>query len=333
MQKIQIPSQSPFLLRDVRNGAGSPPPIMLDGELYLPQDRERPFPAVVISQGLGGVKQARERRYARLLTQHGHAAILFDGFVSRGKHRFSDTIRALRVSETMLLADAFAGLSYLAGRHDIRSDAISIMGFSYGGMITVLAAYEQLAQLFLPGGPRFASHISYYGCSIPRMENPRTTGAPVVKMLGERDANVDIGRSEAIAGDLEEGGSPVALTVFENVYHQWDGSDVEKRFVDFNLANCRMRIGVDDEVRDERTGIRMSGRTSRTAILGLSASRQGYFIQKDDTTRRLSDEILLTTLAEVGQDAPVQPQGHAAIRRSSQEHQRAISDPPCRAAL
>lgn len=88
------------------------------------------------------------------------------------------------------------------------------------------------------------------------------------------------------------------VTVFEDVYHQWDGKDVEKRFVNLNLAKCRMRIGTDDEIVDEFTRLRMNGMISRTAILARSASREGYFIQKNDATRCRSDEILLSALSE-----------------------------------
>ena len=319
MQNVTVPSSSPFLLRDAKKSAGVLPKIMLDAELYLPEDREAPYPAVVISQGLGGLKDVRERRYARFLARNGYAAIIYDGFVSRGKHRFSDTIRALRVTESMLLADAFAGLRYLAGRNDIRSDAISVIGFSYGGMITTLTAYDQIARLFLPDGQRFASHVAYYGPSVPRLNDPRTTGAPVAIMLGELDANFDMMRMRMIAADLERGGSKVDLTVFENIYHQWDGRDVERRFVNFNLASCRMRINTDDQVDDERTGMRMNGMISRTAILGCSVSRNGYFIKKDDATRQRSDEILLSTLSGVSEAGSGSRDNSAARAKISQK--------------
>lgn len=295
MQNIHFPSRSPFVLKDVIESTAEP--VTIQGELHLPQATTGPVPAVVLSQGLGGVKDARERRYGRFLAEHGYAALVFDSFVSRGKHRFVDSIRALRVSETMLLADAFAALAYLAGRPDIRGDAISLMGFSYGGMISVLAAHQQLADLFLPGGPRFAGHVSYYGCSIPRLDDPATTGAPVQMYLGEKDKNVNIGRAGQIADDLSRGGSRVGFEVFPGVYHQWDGNDDALRHVRFRLSDLRMQVGADNTIRDERTGIRMNGMASRTAAIIASTHPGGYHIQKHPPTRETTDRMTLDFLA------------------------------------
>jgi dienelactone hydrolase len=316
---VDVPSISPFLLRDVRRGSRRSPAVRLDARLYLPEATDRPVPAIVLSHGLGGAKDHREHRYARMLAARGFAALVFDGFISRGKHRFSDTVRALRVTESMLLADAFAGLDFLARRKEIRADAISIAGFSYGGMITALTAYRQLAETFLPGGPRFAAHISYYGCSVPRLDDATTTGAPVLMMLGALDRNTNIPRTEAIAADMRRGGSPVDLKIFADTYHQWDGNDAEPRFVNFNLHQCHFRIDESNGVRDERTGIRMRGRASRTAMIGVSASRDGYHILRNEATLERSDAMLLAALARTMQraGAPLHGNGIEGRTRSA----------------
>lgn len=294
--QLSIPTTSPFTLAAVGAGGRRCPPAVLDARLHLPASRGGPYPAVVLAHGLGGVLPTREERYARFLAEHGYAALVYDSFISRGRHRFSDTIRALRTTETTLLADAFAALAALAKRDDIRSDAISIAGFSYGGMIAPLTAYAQIADLFLPQGPRFASHIGYYGSSVPRLENPATTGAPVTLMYGERDDNVDLKRAEAIAGDLKAGGSKVDMTVFANTRHQWDGADRVPRFVSFSIAGCQFRVSADNTVRCEKSGMLMRGMVSRTVMIGRSASRSGYWILRDPAVTEMSDAILLASL-------------------------------------
>jgi dienelactone hydrolase len=313
---VDVPSISPFLLRDVREGSRRPPAISLDARLYLPDATHRPVPAILLSHGLGGAKDHREHRYARMLAARGFAALVFDGFVSRGKQRFSDTIRALRVTESMLLADAFAGLDFLARREEVRADAISIAGFSYGGMITALTAYRQLAETFLPDGPRFAAHVSYYGCSVPRLDEATTTGAPVLMMLGALDRNTNIPRTKAIAADMRRGGSPVDVEIFADTYHQWDGNDAERRFVSFNLHQCHFRIDENNGVRDERTGIRMRGRASRTAMIGLSASRNGYHILRNEAALERSDAMLLAALARSTQRAGARSSGNGIDGRT-----------------
>lgn len=246
-------------------------------------------------QGLGGPKDHRERAYGAFLAERGYIAVVPDSFAGRSIRWRFDDIRALFLTESMMLADAFAALRYLAGRPDVDPRRVFIIGFSYGGMISVLTAYRQLADLFLPGGPRFAGHVSYYGCSIPRLEDPRTTGSPVLMLLARRDRNVCPERSEQIAADLQIGGSPTHLETFD-AYHQWDGDDVKARHVLFNLRRCRMHLDRRNEVFDECTGLRMRGMVSRAVLIAMSVDPKGYTIQQDLETQRVSDRLLLSLL-------------------------------------
>src|SRR5690606_39270740 len=108
------------------------------------------------------------------------------------------TWRALAVTEAQMLADAFAALHFLASHPRVDPQRIGIVGFSYGGMTSVLSAYVQLQELFSSAmGDRalpFAAHASYYGCSVPRLDDPRTTGKPAMILLGEKDRNVSVER-------------------------------------------------------------------------------------------------------------------------------------------
>ncbi|ESR26828.1 dienelactone hydrolase family protein [Lutibaculum baratangense] len=296
MERRLIPSWNALLLRDLAREERSEP-FDIEVELYLPDDLSRPVPGVVVSEGLGGLTDRRERGYGRKLAAEGYAVCVIDSFASRGVEANGDLVRALTVTEAMMLGDAFAGLRYLASRPEVDSGRVGIIGFSYGGMIATLTAYEQLARLFLgEAGPRFATHLSYYGCSIPRMVDPRTTGAPLHLLLGGNDRNVSVSRTAKIAGDLRRGGSEVQMSVFDGVYHQWDGEDLKKRFVPFNLRRLHMSVTPDHEVKDERTGAAMSGRPSRTAIIGMWTDPSGYSILRDEETTKRTEEILLERL-------------------------------------
>ena len=289
--RVGLQSWSPVLVREMCDGAA--PRLAIQAELYLPSGHDAPLRAVVVSEGLGGLQDARERRYGRFLAENGIAALVIDSFASRGAGERGDLGRAVHVTESMMTADAFAGLRYLADHELVDASRIHIAGFSYGGMTAMLTAYRQLADLFLPGGPRFAGHVSYYGCTVPRLDDPRTTGAPVTMLLGGLDRNVSIPRCKDIAEDLRRGGSDVAVQLFEGAYHQWDGDDETKRWVAANLARCSMRLSYDHEIREERTGIRVRGRVTRTALLTMWANPLGYTILRDRDVTRRSDEILL----------------------------------------
>lgn len=298
MEKLTIETPNPLLLRDMLK-PDKVETVGLCTELHLPRGSPGPWPGVVILDGLGGPKDRRERRYGRTLSEHGYASLVIDSFTTRNVGAHGDVVRAIRVSEAMMLSDAFTGLRYLAGRPDVDPERIGVIGFSYGGMITVLAAYEQLARTFMPDGTRFRTHVSYYGCSVPRLDDPATTGAPVTHLLGEWDRNVSIERVGKIADDLRRGGSESEMRVFDGIYHQWDGEDETRRFFPLNLRRLRFRIGSDGDVRDERTGLRMTGRTSRLGLIALWVDPTGYSMLRDEDTTKRSDEILLAALAAI----------------------------------
>lgn len=292
MNQISVRSLDPTTLRDLARAK----PIDVPSHLTLPPTSiERPVPAVVVAEGLGGLKSARECAYGKRLAEMGYATLVPDSFGARGFGRMPHTWRALYVTEAQMLADAFASLSFLARHPAVDASRIGIVGFSYGGMTAILTAYRQLQQYYMRtfgADFRFAAHVSFYGCSVPRLDDPTTTGKPVTIFLGACDRNVSVERTRTIAEDLRRGGSPVDLHVFPGVYHQWDGDDEKKRFVRFALGKVRMRLTPENRLIDEKTGIEVTGRWRRAAVLGLSVSVRGYHIQHSPETVDRTDDLL-----------------------------------------
>lgn len=296
--EVELESQSPFVLNDLGPKA---PRASLKAGYYTPATEDPPFGAVVVSEGLGGVKTARERRYGRFLAQHGFAALVIDSFDARGHAGSPHPLRALRVSESMMLADAFAALQWLADRPEVDHERIGHIGFSYGGMIAILTAYEQMRRHFVDGPARFATHVSYYGPTVPRLEDYRTTGAPVAILNGREDANVDLKRLDLIAQDVSHGGSPVDNRVFDGIYHQWDSDDLERRFDRFNIANLKTTIDLKNTIINEKTGRPVRGFASRTMMIARSVSLAGFHLQRDEETLAVTDALLLEAMEHTGQ--------------------------------
>lgn len=314
MFKVSFPARNPVIVRQLAENPEQVPSIQTQAYLALPPGARGRVPAVVIMEGLGGLIQSREFAYARKVVDHGYAALVVDTFGSRGAEKLSHPHRALRVTESMMLGDAFGALQFLANHPRIDASNIFVMGFSYGGMITVLSAYESLRRVYVDGPTRFAGHVSYYGCSVPRLAEPEATGAPVLMMLGELDRNVCPKRSEQIAGDLRAGGGRADVIVYENTYHQWDGEDEEPRFVPFCLERCRFLMEPDYKVRCERTGLRMRGLVSRAAMI-VANVRKGYYILRAPEIAERSDAELFGFLdrnTRLREGAASMPPGIAA---------------------
>ncbi len=299
VEPVRFASHSPFNLADVGAGPELDPPTEAVGTLYLPASLDAPAPAVVLLHGASGGRAQREDTYGRQLAALGIAALVIDAFAPRRHMGRGFVERILNISETMLLADAYAALRYLGARPEIDGERVVMLGFSYGGMASVLAAYAQVAELFAPDGERFAGHVAFYGPCIARFAEPRTTGAPVLMLYGDQDQIISADRCAETAADLERGGSKVEVIVYPGARHQWDGSRTVPWRAPRHLADCAVTVDADGDVRDERTFLPMLGPTTRRLILGLCSSADGYLVARDDAVRARSNQDLGRFLADV----------------------------------
>jgi dienelactone hydrolase len=285
-------SSSPFTPADIGTGAEDDPPTTALGRSYLPPRTHPPrsVPAIVMLHGSGGILPSRELTYAPQLARMGVAALAVDSFGARRDRGTEFLERVLNITETMMLADAYSALRLLAARPEIDPQRIVLTGFSYGAMATMYGLYAQIADKLAPPqandrGLRFAGHVAFYGPCIARFADSRTTGAPLLMLIGDGDRIVDQGRCAEVAADMRAGGSRVEAIVYPGAVHQWDGA-FAPRLIGRNLAGCSLRVERDGTIRDMRTGLAMSGSFTRKIILGLCTLCAGpYPIARDDRVR------------------------------------------------
>ena len=280
---VSWPSSSPFAPEDI----GAAPATTALGRLYLPPGPHAPrsVPAVVLLHGSGGILPMRELTYAPQLARMGVAALVVDSFGARRDRGTEFIERILNITETMALADAYSGLGFLAAHPEIDPRRVVLTGFSYGAMATMYALYAQVADKLAPPGLRFAGHVAFYGPCIARFEDSRTTGAPLLMLIGGKDEIVDQRRCAEVAADLRSGGSRVETIVYPDAVHQWDGAFAPRQ-IGRNLAGCSLRVERDGTIRDTHTGLAMTGPFMRKTILGLCTLGAGpYPIARDDRVR------------------------------------------------
>jgi dienelactone hydrolase len=289
-EPVTFPSSSPFSPENLAPRSDADPSDTAVGTFYLPRGRhaEHSVPAVIFLHGAGGVIGNRELTYGPQLAAMGAAALVIDSFGARRDRATSFTDRVIHITETMMVADAYAGLRYLASRPEIDAKHVVLAGFSYGGMATTYALYAQMAERLAPAGLRFAGHVAFYGPCIARFEDHRTTGAPLLMLYGVEDELMRPERCSAVADELRAGGSTVEIIRYPGAVHQWDGQ-FERRLIGRNLSGCRFRVERDGTVRDEQTLLTMTGPFLRKIILALCVSSKPYPIGRDDAVRARSD--------------------------------------------
>ena len=182
-----------------------------------------PIPAVVILHNSAGI-DSTGGFYAKALNRAGIATLELDLWGARNiKGGSSD--RPNSPQET--LPDVFAALAYLSQDPAIDAQRIGVLGFSWGGVLSLLTSTEQY--MALSGLPyRFAGHVAHYPVcwlfnNIPGFELSGLTGAPVMIQTGALD-DYDLPDScPRLIGDLslqDEG--LLQVKVYPRAYHAWD---------------------------------------------------------------------------------------------------------------
>lgn len=185
---------------------------------------KKDLPAVVILHGSAGL-DFRGDFYARALNNAGIATFEIDMWEARG----IDSAAERPAVPLINYPDAFGALRFLTEHPNIDPDRIGVMGFSWGGVVTLASATDLYASRF-GGELRFAAHVAHYpicyaaNSGVPGSKFKNLTGAPVLIQIGEED-DYDLGSAPcfALKNSLEpDEQSVVEVISYEGAFHGWD---------------------------------------------------------------------------------------------------------------
>jgi dienelactone hydrolase len=273
-ESVRLASADPIFLDAIAERA---PASHRDGRGYLmlPDGGVPPFPAVVILHGAQG-QGTQDWHYADLLTGAGFAAFAVDSFGPRGIDR---TIKdQTLVTETQMMADAYAALAALRGDRRIDPDRIAVLGFSKGGTAALYAALGRVRDSLDPGGAGFAAHVAYYPwCGLqPRM--PATTGAPLLIQMGRQDDVTPAALCEQLVAELrrEAPNALVDLVVYPHAAHAFDHpllAGLELDVVGQIPAGCLVREEEPGRFVEQRSGALVTAATLKSILSACSRAR------------------------------------------------------------
>ncbi|MBM7118758.1 dienelactone hydrolase family protein [Archangium primigenium] len=212
---------------------GSPTPLQVAGLLSVPQGLSGRMPAVVIAHGSGGV-DTRGAFYARALHEAGIATLEIDMWAARGLTGGAEG-RPQAVSET--LPDAYGALKYLSAHPAIDASRIGIMGFSWGGVMSMLTATRE-NEARAESGQRFVAHAPLYPVCwvynrVPGYGFSNLTGAPVFIQAGTADAYDAPDSCRTLIDSLgRSDNAHVSLAVYPGATHGWDRLQPAARITD-----------------------------------------------------------------------------------------------------
>lgn len=177
--------------------------VQIGGRLQLPVGADGPGPAVVIAHGSNGI-DSRGQAHALDLNRAGVTTLELDMFGARG---LAGGAAGRPAAAHENLPDVFGAFAVLAAHPQVDARRIGLLGFSWGGVVTLLGATRQARDLYLPAGQQFAAHAAFYpACwiynTVPGYALRGLTGASVLVLVGGQDRYDDPGEEdrELIAG-------------------------------------------------------------------------------------------------------------------------------------
>ncbi|WP_457418067.1 dienelactone hydrolase family protein [Roseateles sp. P5_E7] len=221
-------------------------PLTIQGKLSVPQHPgrhggpggqhgHRKLPAVLILHGSSGV-DSRGDFYEAALNAAGIATLQIDMWQARGV-----TTAAQRPSAPILTyPDAFSALAFLAQQPGIDGTRVGVLGFSWGGLVSLGTAERLYAGQF-GGGRTFKAHVAHYPVcyawnntallaavrSTPAQYGVQwinLTGAPVLIQVGTKDDYDNSSQPcEALAQSVNgSNGGIVKVNAYPGATHGWD---------------------------------------------------------------------------------------------------------------
>jgi dienelactone hydrolase len=191
-----------------------------------------PFPAIVLVHQCAGLNPA-VLAWARKAASANYVVLVLDSFSSRGVASVCygpksgvNLIRGVR--------DALQGAQYLRKQSFVDGARVALVGFSWGGMVGLLASSRHYVGA-LDAGPAFAAVASFYpGCF--RIARPNRLpfeivnadiAAPVLVLMGAADTETPPADCIRKLDAIKRTGAPVEWHTYPDTTHCWDCKQID----------------------------------------------------------------------------------------------------------
>ena len=229
-------------------------PVTLAGELRLPPGTDK-VPVVVLVHGIAGLTSNHDE-WARVLNGWGIGVFMPDHLSGRGIAPMSPGDFMLSAPARMV--DVYHALPRLLKDPRIDPERIAIMGFSYGGLVTLLSSQERFRTLYGLPNVQFAAYIALYAsCYLRLRDDVKVAARPIRLFHGTGDDWNPVEQCRALVADLKKAGANVTLTEYPGASHVYDDPSIKVR-LNFPQAmstrKCSLAEGEGGQILNSQTG-------------------------------------------------------------------------------
>jgi dienelactone hydrolase len=221
-EKLTIPSSTFTNYLFMSAPDPSAVPVQVPGNLEVPATKKERYPVVVIGHTIGGWYGPNEDWWAAKLREAGFATLTYDSFTPR---KLGDVAHGNEPrTNPAVFSDAYAALRLLAAHPNVDPKKIAYVGFSLGGEVAHVMAFERPRAVNAPDA-KYAAHVGFYPAWIfgTAAGAKAYTGAPVLLLLAEKDELTPPSKVNPYLAYHEKGGSkaPIEVVTYTGAYHSW----------------------------------------------------------------------------------------------------------------
>ncbi|MEC9205992.1 MAG: dienelactone hydrolase family protein [Pseudomonadota bacterium] len=267
--------------------------IVIPANLYLPDNLEKPVPAIIMSHGAGGIFRFHHK-YKRIFLREGFAVLMIDHFHPRGKILDDNFVD---ITEPMMISDTIAAYNLLK-EHPSISGKIGYVGWSKGGIGTILLKDKRILKKFNLDEKSFNFLVGIYTFCGFELDEKNISKTPLLLISGEEDSITPAHQCKSMTEKFKIIHNTKYVEI-EKAHHGFDnyafylGAYIpwQPIITDFS-KNCVIKINDSYETTNLNESLKLNSLKNRSAFI-KSCTESGAYVAYSSKAAMLAEETLI----------------------------------------
>lgn len=229
-------------------------PVVIAGELRIPNPGTDRLPTVVLLHGSGGVGGLIDD-WAQWFNAMGVATFVIDSFTARGI--VSTQNDQAQLGRLAMIIDAYRALAVLTKHPRIDPEKIVLMGSSRGAQAALYASLVRFQRMHGPTGSAYAAYLPFYpDCRTSFLNDNDVSNKPIRIFHGLADNYNPVDACRSYVERLRKSGKDIQLSEYVDAHHVFDGRAFQKPVVlpkAQTTRSCRLEELANGQIINSKT--------------------------------------------------------------------------------